>query len=69
MAMFETLARVMTQQSHTLKLGCEACNHRAEFTRDEAFKLFGPDAAPYDVREAAICGVCGERNRISVSIY
>ena len=68
MAMFETLARVMTLPSHTLKITCEACEYRAVFTREQAFQLFGRDAAPYDVRDYAVCTKCGERSRINVTI-
>jgi rRNA maturation protein Nop10 len=65
--MFETLAKVMSP-SDTLKLTCEACGHRAEWTRRDAFALYGPDATPYVVRRRSQCRQCGERARIAVTI-
>jgi hypothetical protein len=66
--MFETLRRVVTSADATLKLRCEACGHRAEWTREQAFTVFGPDAAPYDIRHRLKCNSCGERGGVSVSI-
>jgi hypothetical protein len=62
--MFETLGRVMTSPAATLKLRCEACGHRSEWSRKKAFATFGPDASPYAIRRRLICGSCGERLRL-----
>ena len=66
--MFETLGRVMTGSNQTLKLRCGACGHTDEWTRDQAFATFGPDAAPYLVRHRLICGSCLARGRAEVWI-
>ena len=66
MAMFETLARVMTDPRATLKIKCGACLHDAVWTRLEAFARLGSDSAPYDIRRKLICGKCGGRSQISV---
>jgi hypothetical protein len=59
MAMFETLGKVMRSQSDTLKVECLNCGRRKTFTQAEAFKSFGPGAAPYDVRGKVRCTACG----------
>jgi hypothetical protein len=65
--MFETLARVMAP-ADTLTVRCEACGHEARLSRAEAFEMFGPDAAPYDIRRRVRCGCCGERGRIETRL-
>jgi len=67
MGMYETLSRVM-QPKDRLKLACEACGHRAELTRKEAFVLFGAEATPFMIRRRSKCVVCGERRRITVGV-
>jgi len=66
MALFENLGKVMAP-TDTLKLTCADCGRRAEWPRAQAFRLFGPDAAPYEVRRRARCGGCGSR-RVDVAI-
>jgi len=66
-AMFQVLHRVMGP-ADTLKLKCGKCNHQGEWTRDQAFALYGPDAAPYDIRRSSKCGRCECKDRISVWI-
>jgi hypothetical protein len=51
----------------TLKLTGADCGRRAEWPREQAFRLFGPDAAPYEVRRRARCGGCGSR-RVDVAV-
>jgi hypothetical protein len=65
MAMFETLARVMTGPQYTLKIRCNACDHRAEWGRQEAFDRLGADSSPYELRRKLICITCGERGNVS----
>ena len=65
--MFETLQNVL-QSGQTLRLECRRCGHTAVWTREQAIDAFGWHAGPYDVRRAAYCGVCGEREKIAVSI-
>jgi ribosomal protein S27AE len=68
MTMFQNLRRMMAGESATLKLECGKCGHKVAWTRKEAFWIFGPDAAPYDIRRRLRCGQCGERSVIGVSI-
>jgi hypothetical protein len=65
MAMFETLARVMTASQDTLKIHCDGCGQRAVWTRQEAFDRLGPDCSPYTVRRKLICKKCGGRERVT----
>lgn len=65
--MFQTLHRVMNPTDH-LKIECGACRRRVEFSQAEAFALFGPDAAPFDVKRRAVCSACGARERAAVWI-
>ena len=60
MTMFQNLRR-MLPGGGTLKVRCvnEGCGHEANLTRDEAFRLFGGDATPRDIRLRLVCGVCG----------
>ena len=58
MTMFQNLHRSLAQ-GRTLKLACEACPHRADWTRAEAIARLGPDAIPVDIRRRLACGVCG----------
>jgi hypothetical protein len=67
MTMFETLKKVMVSGS-TLKIQCGRCGHVHAWPREDAFKAYGPDAAPYDVRRRSRCLQCGERRKISVFI-
>jgi ribosomal protein S27E len=57
--MFQTLARVMKTPSDTLKVECAACHRTANWERAQAFKLFGSDASPYEVRTRLRCKGCG----------
>jgi len=66
--MFDTLARVMTASSDTLKLRCRLCGHRAEWTRDRAMATFGVHASPFTVRHRLVCEACGARGRSEVWI-
>lgn len=66
--MFQTLRRVMTDNGSTLKIRCGRCGHIRGWSREEALRRFGPDAAPYDIRRRAYCGVCQERNNLVVFI-
>ncbi len=66
MAMFDTLAKAMTSPGHTLNIQCRACDHRAVWSRREAFDRLGPGSGPYICGRKLICKTCGERNRISV---
>jgi hypothetical protein len=68
MTMFETLAKVMSSSADTLKIHCLACQHRAVWTRQEAFDRLGPDSGPYIVGKKLICERCGARNRASVTV-
>lgn len=68
MAMFETLARVMTDSRDTLKIYCGACQHNAVWSRKEGFDRLGPDSSPYTARRKLICKKCGARTQVSVSI-
>jgi hypothetical protein len=61
--MFQTLARVMLSPGDTLKIECNACRRRVEWSRAEAFVKLGSDASPHDVRERLRCTVCGEVRR------
>jgi len=58
MTMFQNLHRMM-DGSATLKIRCEACDHRATWTRDAAFRRLGPDATPFDIRRRLVCAGCG----------
>jgi len=66
--MFETLARVMLAPGDTLKIECEACGHRLELSRRDAFAMFGADASPFVVRRRSRCAACGERRRVAVTV-
>jgi hypothetical protein len=67
--MFQNLRRCMSE-TDTLKLRCcrTGCGHVGEWNREQAFFIFGPDAAPYDISKRSRCGQCGERNAIHVYI-
>jgi DNA-directed RNA polymerase subunit RPC12/RpoP len=68
MMMFQTLSRVMQGSADTLKIECEACRHRAEWGRVEAFARCGSDAAPSEIRSRVRCTVCGSVRRARVWI-
>lgn len=61
--MFETLSRMMTASSQTLKLRCQVCGRRAEWSRQRALATFGLHASPFDVRRRLVCKSCGARGR------
>jgi hypothetical protein len=61
--MFQNLRRMMGG-GVTLKIRCEACDHAAEWTRDEAFRWLGPDASPFEVRRKLVCRLCRGRARV-----
>ncbi len=58
----------MMANGGTLKIECEACQHRATWTQDEPFQRLGPDATPYEVRRRLICGGCGSAGWMRVWI-
>jgi hypothetical protein len=64
----ESLANQMNSDALTLKLKCEACGHKAERTRGEAFKLYGMGASPFEIRRRSKCILCGTKGRIAVWI-
>lgn len=59
--MFQNLRRVMTSGASTLTIQCQACDHLAVWTRQDAFAKLGGDASPYEVRRRLYCGACGSR--------
>jgi DNA-directed RNA polymerase subunit RPC12/RpoP len=59
--MFETLARVMTDPLDTLKIQCQACDHRTVWSRQIAFAMLGADTSPNEARRRLICKKCGHR--------
>jgi len=63
MVIFPKLAREMGASS-TLTLQCGRCGHMQTFNREQALKLYGPDATPYDVRRNSRCSECGERGNV-----
>lgn len=63
---FQTLGNVM-QPTDVLTISCP-CGHRGSFSRSEAFKLFGPGAAPMSVRKAAVCRSCGASGLAGVKV-
>lgn len=67
MRMFETLGRTMGPNDR-LRLHCLVCGHAASWTRAEAVAAFGAFAPPWQVRERARCGRCGERDRVKVTV-
>lgn len=67
MTMFQTLHRSMAS-AQTLKMQCEACDHRATLSAREAKAACGPDATPMDIRRRARCKVCGTEGRVRVWI-
>ncbi len=58
MTMFQNLRRMMGPTS-TLKIECEACGRRAEWTRGQTFTRLGADAIPSEVRRRLACPGCG----------
>jgi hypothetical protein len=64
--MFQTLARTMAH-SETLKAEC-ACGRRTTWLRAEAFKVFGNDSTPTDVRRRLRCKDCGRSGWATVWI-
>ncbi len=67
MTMFQTLRRMLANTT-TLKMACEACGHRASWTRAQAFSRLGPDATPFEIRRRLTCSGCGQTDRIRVWI-
>jgi hypothetical protein len=61
--MFQTLARTMAPNAKLLA-ECEVCGRDAAWTRPMAFKTFGPDATPPDIRRRLRCLDCGGQARI-----
>lgn len=57
MTMFQNLRRMM-DEGQTLKIECVKCGHRGEWSRRQAFRTFGDDSAPHDIRKRARCSVC-----------
>lgn len=66
--MFETLARVMTASSQTLKIRCRVCGRRTAWTRAEAMAALGAHASPFAVRRRLVCKRCGARGGADVWI-
>ena len=64
----ESLANQMNGTSNRLIIKCGACDHRAEYLRADAWRIWGMHATPHAIRRRAKCILCGERNRIAVSI-
>ncbi len=67
MTMFQTLHRMMANAT-TLKIACEGCGHRANWTCAEAFQRLGSDATPFEIRRRLTCGGCGQPDRARVWI-
>jgi hypothetical protein len=65
--MFENLGRTL-RPDQTLKLRCDACGHPAAFDRETAFKLFDPDASPFEVRRRSRCRHCEASGLVRVWI-
>jgi hypothetical protein len=67
MTMFQNLHRSLAE-SDTLKIQCEACQHRVTLSAVEARAACGPDATPMDIRRRAKCRNCGAEGRARVWI-
>ncbi len=67
MTMFQNLHRMMLGKA-TLKIRCEACQHCASWSREEALRRLGPDASPFDIRRKLVCAACGAPGRANVWI-
>lgn len=67
MQMFQNLRRTM-KPGDRLKIQCEACDHRATLTQDDAVSRCGPDATPMEIRRRAQCRSCGAGGRARVWI-
>ena len=67
MTMFQNLHRSLAA-GQTLKLQCDACEHRVTLSQGEAARLCGPDATPMEIRRRARCTVCGAEGRARVWI-
>ena len=68
MGQIETLGRIMESEADRLKLACDACGHKTEYARRDAWRIFGMQATPHTIRKRAKCIQCGERARISVTV-
>lgn len=64
--MFQTLARMMNY-NQSLKVKC-ACGHEGEFTSKDAFRLFGEDATPADIRRRMRCSACHQVGKVEAWI-
>jgi hypothetical protein len=60
MTMFQNLRRVM-RAADTLKVRCENCGHMRTWSLEEAFRIYGGDASPHNIREKSCCSGCGAR--------
>jgi endogenous inhibitor of DNA gyrase (YacG/DUF329 family) len=67
MMMFQTLCRSMAPHER-LSAECERCARKAVWSREEAFRLFGPDAAPAEIRRRLVCADCGTNVAVRVWI-
>jgi hypothetical protein len=65
--MFQSLHRSMTP-ARTLKIQCDACDHRVTLSYREAVDACGPDATPMDIRRRARCTLCRAVGRVLVWI-
>lgn len=67
MQMFQNIHRTM-KSTDRLKIQCDACDHLATLTYDQAVRACGPDATPSDIRRRAKCKGCGAEGRVRVWI-
>jgi DNA-directed RNA polymerase subunit RPC12/RpoP len=68
MGQIETLGRMMNSDADRLKLECQACGHKTEYARRDAWTIWGMNATPHSIRKRAKCIRCGERVLISVTV-
>jgi endogenous inhibitor of DNA gyrase (YacG/DUF329 family) len=57
--MFQNLHRSM-EGHERLSAQCEACGRKAVWSKEQACRIFGPDATPADVRRRLVCTDCGK---------
>lgn len=63
MTMFQNLRRSLPE-GRQLQVECGACGRKAAFTRTEAVRRFGEDAAPMDIRRKLVCRGCGAKGAV-----
>jgi len=59
MTMFQNLFRSM-QPHGRLQAECETCARRTVWSKEQACRIFGPEATPADIRRRLICTDCGQ---------